>query len=45
MFSHHLDESGDKVRHSVVVDRLFQGPEDLEGAPSVVTRGAAQRRL
>lgn len=45
MFSHHLDESRDEVGHGVVVDWLLEGPEDLEGAACIVTRGAAKRRL
>lgn len=36
MFSHHLHEAGDDVRDSMVVDGLFEGSEDLEGASSIV---------
>lgn len=45
MFSHHLHESRDEVGHGVVVNWLLEGPEDLEGASGIVTRGAAQSRL
>lgn len=45
MLPHHLHEPGHNVGHSVVVDGLLEGPEDLEGASSIVPRGAAQSRL